>query len=316
MCEEHSPYSQKQRERQGKPHRRMKIELIEKILSESEGTPLREIIPSTMGEPLLYQHFDKIIALCKAYGLKLNLTTNGTFPGRGAIAWAHRIVPVTSDVKISWNGASQKTQEGIMLGIKWEKVLASVREFIGVRDKIAAAGGNCCRVTFQLTFMESNVEELAEIVKLAASLGVDRVKGHHLWTHFQEIEQLSMGRSPEAIARWNQAVAAASSSVELHRKPNGEKILLENIFPLDPQKAEAIASASVCPFLGQEAWVSTEGRFNPCCAPDALRRSLGEFGNLLETSMSEIWQSPTYQHLQKTYQKHPLCASCNMRRPI
>ncbi|MBO1350617.1 MAG: glycosyltransferase [Hormoscilla sp. GUM202] len=315
MCEEHSPYSslQQQRREAGKPRRRMDIDVIRKIMAESAGTPLREIIPSTMGEPLLYQHFEEILDLCQKYGVKLNLTTNGTFPGRGAKAWAEKIVPVTSDVKISWNGASKETQESIMLGTRWERVLENVKEFTAARDRHAESGGNWCRVTFQLTFLETNLEELAEIVKLAASLGVDRVKGHHLWAHFDEIKSLSMRRSAEAIARWNQAVAAAQTAAERYRKPNGERVLLENIFALDPNEPQEIAPDAVCPFLGREAWVSAEGRFNPCCAPDALRRTLGEFGNLNSQGIWQIWQSQAYQQLCSTYQNHSLCQGCNMR---
>jgi MoaA/NifB/PqqE/SkfB family radical SAM enzyme len=317
MCEEHSPYSTLQRERiqAGRPKRRMDIALIRRVLEESQGTPLREIIPSTMGEPLVYRHMDEIIELCTQYGVKLNLTTNGTFPGRGAQAWAERIVPVASDVKISWNGASKETQEAIMLGTRWERVLANVRTFIRVRDAHAAAGGNRCRVTFQLTFLESNVGELAAIVQLAAGLGVDRVKGHHLWAHFEEIKPLSMRRSPDAILRWNEAVQAAYEATEQHRLANGNKVLLENIFPLEQGAELDIAPGAVCPFLGKEAWVSALGRFDPCCAPDALRRTLGEFGNVQEHSLYEIWQSPAYLKFQATYREHPLCQGCNMRRP-
>ena len=317
MCEEHSPFSTLQRERirAGRPKRRMDIALIRRILEEAQGTPLREIIPSTMGEPLVYRHMDEILDLCAQYGVKLNLTTNGTFPGRGAQAWAERIVPIASDVKISWNGASKDTQESIMVGTRWERVLANVRVFISVRDAHAAAGGNRCRVTFQLTFLETNVGELAAIVKLAAELGVDRVKGHHLWAHFDEIKPLSMRRSPEAILKWNEAVQAAYEAAERYRRPDGKKVLLEHIFPLKPGADVDLAPGAVCPFLGKEAWVSALGRFDPCCAPDALRRTLGEFGNVQEQSLYEIWQSPAYRELQDTYRQHPLCQGCTMRRP-
>jgi MoaA/NifB/PqqE/SkfB family radical SAM enzyme len=317
MCEEHSPFSTLQRERiqSGRPKRRMDIALIRRILEEAQGTALREIIPSTMGEPLVYKHMDELLDLCMQYGVKLNLTTNGTFPGRGAQAWAERIVQVASDVKISWNGARKETQEAIMLGTRWERVLANVQTFIRVRDAYAAAGGNRCRVTFQLTFLETNVGELAAIVKLAAGLGVDRVKGHHLWAHFEEIKPLSMRRSPEAILRWNEAVQAAYEAVERYRLPNGKMVLLENIFPLKPGADVDIAPGAACPFLGREAWVSALGRFDPCCAPDAQRRTLGEFGNLQEQSLNEIWRSPAYQELLATYREHPLCQGCTMRRP-
>jgi MoaA/NifB/PqqE/SkfB family radical SAM enzyme len=293
----------------------MDIELIRRVLEESQDTPLREIIPSTMGEPLLYQYMDELIHLCSQYRVKLNLTTNGTFPKRGARAWAERIVPVASDVKISWNGAQKETQEAIMLGSRWEKVLDNVRAFIAVRDAHAATGGSWCRVTFQLTFLETNVGELAEIVRLATELGVDRVKGHHLWAHFDEIKPLSMRRNSESIARWNEAVLAAHRIAEQYRLPNGQKVLLENIFLLQERADVDIAPGAICPFLGKEAWVSAEGRFNPCCAPDALRRTLGEFGNLNDRGLYEIWQGSDYQALLATYQHHPLCQSCNMRRP-
>ena len=317
MCEDHSPYSATQAERRaaGRPKRRMDIALLRKVMAASPGTGLREIIPSTMGEPLVYRHFEEIIDLCAEYGVKLNLTTNGTFPKKGAAAWAERIVPVASDVKISWNGASKKTQERIMLGSRWETVLANVRAFVQVRDDHAASGGNRCRVTFQLTFLETNVHELHTIVKLAAELGVDRVKGHHLWAHFPQIRALSMRRDGAAIARWNRAVDAARKASERHRLPDGRRVLLENIFPLAESATEELAADAVCPFLGREAWVSADGRFNPCCAPDALRRQLGDFGNLNDTSLHAIWNGPAYKHLQRTYMRHRLCQGCNMRNP-
>ena len=317
MCEEHSPHSPLQiaRRTEGRPRRLMPIELIRQVVADAAKGGLREIIPSTMGEPLLYEHFEEIIALCFEHDVQLNLTTNGTFPRLGARAWAERIVPVTSDVKVSWNGATKETQEAIMVGSNWEKVLANVRTFIAVRDAHASAGGNRCRVTFQLTFLETNVDELADIVRLAVELGVDRVKGHHLWAHFGEIEDLSMRRSPEAIRRWNQAVLAARDAAAERTLSNGKHILLENIFTLDEDATEDLAPGGPCPFLGQEAWVNAEGRFDPCCAPDAQRRTLGDFGNLHDQGLMEIWNGETYRNLVATYRNRTLCLGCNMRKP-
>ncbi|WP_280553481.1 glycosyltransferase [Halomonas sp. 25-S5] len=317
MCEEHSPHSplQKRRKQEGRPRRLMPFEMIERVVAEAAPHGLREIIPSTMGEPLLYQHFEGILELCHRFDVKLNLTTNGTFPRLGAWAWAERIVPVSSDVKISWNGATKATHEAIMLGSRWEKVVENVREFIAVRDAHAEAGGNRCRVTFQLTFLEANVEELADMVRLAVDLGVDRVKGHHLWTHFDEIRDQSMRRSTEAIERWNRAVLAAREAAAERALPSGKHILLENIFLLDATATEDLAPGGPCPFLGQEAWVSAQGRFDPCCAPDAQRRTLGEFGNLHEQNLMAIWNGDAYRELVSTYRNRSLCLGCNMRKP-
>ena len=317
MCEDHSPYSATQADRlkAGLPKRRIEIGLIRRILAESKGSPLREIIPSTMGEPLLYRHFDEILDLCAEYGVKLNLTTNGTFPQRGARTWAERIVPVASDVKVSWNGATRKTQEEVMLNSSWETVLENVRTFIAVRDEHALRGGSRCRVTFQLTFMEINYLELPGIVELAAGIGVDRVKGHHLWVHFAQMRQQSMRRDPDAITRWNAAVDAAFVAVERFRLPHGGRVLLENVFKLDADGGGEIAADAECPFLGQEAWVASDGRFNPCCAPDVPRRTLGDFGNVEEVGLYDIWNGPAYRHLRANYMENALCQGCNMRRP-
>lgn len=318
MCEEHSPHSTLQVERRaaGRPRRRMDIGLVRQVLESCKGTRLREVIPSTMGEPLLYEHFDEFVDLCREFGVQMNLTTNGTFPKRGAREWAERLAPICSDVKISINGATAATQEAVMVGTRLEQVLASVREFIGVRDAYAARGGNYCRVTFQTTFLASNVAELPDLVKIAASLGVDRVKGHHLWVHFSQIEGLSMRRSRESIERWNEIVARAYEAASTHPLPNGERVLLENIHPLDPDARDDIAPGGPCPFLGEEAWVSAEGRFSPCCAPDALRRTLGEFGNVTDKPLIEIWRGAEYGHLREHYRDHRLCQTCNMRKPM
>jgi glycosyltransferase involved in cell wall biosynthesis/MoaA/NifB/PqqE/SkfB family radical SAM enzyme len=317
MCEEHSPHSplQIRRKKEGRARRLMPFGMIERVVAEAAPRRLQEIIPSTMGEPLLYEQFEGIIDLCRRYDVKMNLTTNGTFPRLGAEAWAKLIVPVTSDVKISWNGATKKTHESIMVGSQWDKVVDNAREFIAVRDAHAASGGNRCRVTFQLTFLESNVDELADMVRLALDLGVDRVKGHHLWAHFDEIQNQSMRRSPQAIARWNEAVLAAREVAAERCLPNGKHILLENIFLLDPTATEDLAPGGPCPFLGQEAWVSAVGRFDPCCAPDAQRRTLGEFGDLKTQGFMEVWDGDKYRELTATYRNRRLCLGCNMRKP-
>jgi MoaA/NifB/PqqE/SkfB family radical SAM enzyme len=316
MCEEHSEFSTFLKERRdlGLAPRRMSTDLIRKIVEEASKHGLKEIIPSTMGEPLLYSGFEEILGICRQFNVKLNLTTNGTFPRKNAAEWARLIVPVTSDVKISWNGSKAETAQSIMKGINFDKILHNVKDFIRERDAVFLMGGNYCRVTFQLTFLESNVDELPDMIRMASKLGVERIKGHHLWVHFNEMEKESMRRSPDSIMRWNRMVALAEDACEKYRLPSGKKILLENIFPLDPSSDE-ISPDSECPFLGREAWVSAEGVFGPCCAPDALRRTLGNFGSLTEQSLMSIWNGDEYRKLKSNYSSRNLCRTCNMRRP-
>ncbi|MBL8621204.1 MAG: glycosyltransferase [Myxococcales bacterium] len=317
MCEEHSPHSDRQvlRKAAGERPRLMPLEVLRTVVAEAAANGLRELIPSTMGEPLLYEHFDEIVELCRAHRVKLNLTTNGTFPRRGAREWAQRLVPVTSDIKVSWNGASARTHESVMLGVRWEQVLANVRELVAVRDEHERGGGDRCRVTFQMTFLEANIAEVPDVVRLARTLGVDRVKGHHLWAHFDAIREQSMRRSHASIERWNETVLAARAAADEATLPNGRRVLLENFFLLDPAMPADLAPGGACPFLGQEAWVSARGTFGPCCAPDAQRQTLGNFGAVQDGGLMAIWKSDAYRRLVAGYRTRALCVGCNMRRP-
>jgi MoaA/NifB/PqqE/SkfB family radical SAM enzyme len=316
MCEEHSPFSTKQAERVacGHPPRRMDIQVLEQVLEELKDHPPREIIPSTMGEPLLYQHFDRIVELCRQYGTRLNLTTNGTFPRRGVADWAARILPVGSDVKISFNGVRSDTQETIMRNTRFESVLGNIRAFIDARDEYAARGGNYCSVTLQVTFMDRNLPEMPEIVRLAADLNADRVKGHHLWVHFKEMNGQDLRRSQESVERWNEMAAQCHEVAAIHVRRNGHRVKLENFTALSFNPAQSAPPESECPFLGREAWINHGGRFDPCCAPDNLRQTLGAFGTVQEHGFLNIWGSPQYRSLISGYRDRTLCQTCLMRR--
>ena len=318
MCEEHSPFSKYIKEKLKGKHRRMPKEWLEPIFEQAKKIGVTEMIPSTMGEPLIYKHFSSFVDLCYKYGLKMNLTTNGTFPKtteKSVTEWARLIVPKTTDVKISWNGATAKTSGEVMIGIDFEETVLNVKEFIRVRNEYFQNTGYYCRVTFQLTFMQNNMHELADIIKLAAELDVDRVKGHQLWAHFDEIKHLSMKNTPESILQWNEYVKQANEAQNKFRKPNGDKVILENIIILEKNEKEEIPESYECPFLEKELWVSATGKISPCCAPDEQRKSLGDFGNIENTSIEEILESQSYKNLVRNYKKIELCKTCNMRKP-
>jgi len=320
MCEQHSEFSPHQKERKAKGirRRRMDFEVIRKTVADLAVKGTKEIIPTTMGEPLMYKHFPDMVKLCLEHGMKLNLTTNGSFYRRGAEEWAKDIVPVGSDVKISWNGITKETQEAIMKRSDLDTQIENLRTFVKVRNAHSESGGNYCSVTLQLTFMEGNLHEFPNLVKFAIEEDCDRVKGHHLWAHFTEIKDENLRRSPESVRRWNSFAKECREIAATQKRPSGRPFRLENFTDLDESIQGTVDQDTVCPFLGREAWVNHEGRFDPCCAPDQQRQSLGRFGNITdpETQLLDIWNSDQYNNLMKNYKHHPLCKNCNMRKPV
>ena len=305
MCERFSQYA---KNKHGKP-RRMRFEIIETTVDDAFPLGLREIIPSTMGEPLLYQDFDKIIRLCQDRDIKLNLTTNGTWPRKSVEDWAQLLCPVLSDVKISWNGVTPETQEAIMQGSRYERRVQDLYTFIAMKNEIQPTQ---CSVTLQCTFMKRNLAEIPGIVKQAIGLGVDRVKGHHLWVHFPELENEDLRSSMRLRKLWNETVKECWKINEM----TGSKIKLENFTLLPEVDEKRLPDEWVCPFLGKELWINAEGRIDPCCAPDAERKSLGFFGYIESSGdLVKAWSSKKYDLLLESHQSDPLCRKCNMRRP-
>lgn len=319
MCEEHSSWSKFKKEllrKTGVSRRRMPKVVIEKVINETAVLGVKEIIPTTMGDPLVSDSFEYIVRLASEKGMKINITHNGTFPGKSIEDWARIIVPITTDIKISWNGATADTAEKIMKGLNFKKTLEKLKEFIGFRDRWYEQHGHYCRVTFQLTFMRNNMNEIPQIIELASELGVDRIKGHHLWVHFAELEPLSFLQNEDTIKEWNQVVKLAEASVVEANKKNETTILLENFIPLEPNRSKEIPDYYECPFLGNELWISATGKISPCCAPDNERQKLGDFGNIERTSLSKMISSQKYQHFVSNYKNHEICRKCSLRRPM
>ena len=319
MCEDHSSYSETKasRKKSGRLRPMMSKSLLESVLRQAAALGFREVIPSTMGEPLLYPHFESILEFCHEFGLKINLTTNGTFPSpekdKNVEYWAEHIVPIASDVKISWNGATEETHAAVMRGTKLADHISNAKRFILVRDQLEEV--NYCSLTMQLTFMEINLDEIPAMVNLALELGFDRIKGHHLWVHFDQLKEQSLRRNTSAAEQWNLTVQKCQKIIRKHNVTASRPVRLDNFYELDTTCLEDIAPGGACPFLGREIWIDPTGRFNVCCAPNLQRLSLGDFGNLNNDSLLNMFKGKPYQLLTQNYMEHQLCQGCNMRRP-
>ncbi len=198
-----------------------------------------------MGEPLMYRDargrtMIDIIKLCELHGIKLNLTTNGSFHsphlGMSVDQWSRLLMPVLSDVKFSWNGASAAVNERIMKKSNFARQLSNLKQFLAIRKEMSDAAAAAATatvpvpvcdvsVTLQLTFLEENYLEIPKVIELGIDLGVDRIKGHHLWAHVPEMAAQSMRRSNDSIRRWNEVVAQCIAIASSRRLSNGKQVL-------------------------------------------------------------------------------------------
>ena len=152
----------------------MKIETARRAIDRYAGmgplSPdgLREVIPSTMGEPLLYTYFDELLEFCRTRHLPLNLTTNGTFPGKwGTEQGMERLIDACSDIKVSCMAFDSATFDEMMPGFSFERWRDNVCRLVGF-DRGS--------VTLQVTVHKKLVAKVPEILAWAESIGIARIK--------------------------------------------------------------------------------------------------------------------------------------------
>ena len=194
---------------------------IEKYAAERDASGkrlLREVIPSTMGEPLLYSHFDELLELCRTLEIPLNLTTNGTFPGKwGSGAGIATLLHACSDIKVSYLASEQfdgwkanvekMVRERDRLRKSAEADSAGDNAYCAKVDsagivKLGAEESRVATVSLQVTLHRKNLKNVPELVKWASAIGVDRIK-------------------------WNKVVVLSTAPQELREKYEIDDLQLE-----------------------------------------------------------------------------------------
>ncbi|MCQ2062534.1 MAG: radical SAM protein [Fibrobacter sp.] len=142
---------------------------------------LREVIPSTMGEPLLYSKFAELLDYCSAAHIPMNLTTNGTFPGVwGSDCGTQKLVRGCSDIKVSCMGFSEDVVHEMMPGISFDKWKENVLRLLEVAGRVSDCA-DCTKnvaaaISLQVTLHKKMLSQAREILAWAESVGIDRIK--------------------------------------------------------------------------------------------------------------------------------------------
>lgn len=243
--------------------------VLERVVAELFPT-LIELHPTNLGEPFLWRHFERLCLEMQRYGVLLDLTTNGTLLDARRRGW---ILPIARDVKISFDGATPTTFERLRRGARFAKVCENVRQLCD-----ATAPGT---VALQMTLMRSNVHELPALVRLAAELGVRRVKAYHLFSFDPALDAESIVGEP---ALWPPVLEAALAE--------GERLGV-SLQCAEPEGAVDDVVASTCHLPWHESWVDLDGAVLLCHSHGG-----DVAGNVLHAPFRETWNGPLYQRVR------------------
>ena len=226
---------------------------------------LREVIPSTMGEPLLYSKFDELLQICQVNSLKLNLTTNGTFPGKWRDEFGMRkLLAACSDIKVS----SLSFEMGGISNSQWRE---NVKRLLDCRDRMKVDGNAClATVSLQVTLHGENAPDESTALKWAKDI--------LLFAENNDIHRI----------KWNPVVILDGASAELRSRYSVNKDVLDKL-RLELQTGELRSSkvknegslffdrpVGLCPVGGKcvacpfedEVWVWPDGHEDHCPNPE------------------------------------------------
>jgi len=247
---------------------------------------------SGWGEPLLHPRLWDMARALRGQGLKVSLTTNGL----GLTEEVQmRVLEHLDMVAISLDGARAETYERVRPGADFHRL---VQQVAALCSRKRSLGLKRPEVVLLFLKMRPNLAELPEFLRLAVSLGVDRVNAPNLdFIPAPEMEPLSLcspgSPDPEIEALQREAEAEAEAL----------KMPFRNL-SLSPHFDLRVCDANPL----RNAFVTVSGEVAPCVylglpvAGSFTRRYFGKshqtsnysYGNVRDYALVRLLQQPAY----------------------
>lgn len=204
---------------------------------------------------------------------------------------------VTS-LSVSLDGATEVTNDSLRKGGRLRTILANLRRAVELRHETGAD----LRIGVSTVVTAGNVGELAALGRIAADLGIDWLKVEEIFPCTPAARHAMIhGRDPRVEAAMNElrrALARTGIVIVDHRDPPGGCACEAAEDPLlaEFRRADDFANRvefHPCRMEWEQACVDPDGTVHPV---DYGRPALG---NLLATSLAELWNGPEIAALRR-----------------
>ena len=277
----------------------------DKELSELALSRLEEVLPFartlfiTGGEPLMYQHLERMLRAGSKAGCNLWMVSNGsllTESKREMILDAG-----LSQIKISLDAATPKTYQKIRGG-NFIKVLGNIGKLSELKLK---RGAHLPSIQLGFVAMRSNIAELGKLAVIAGNLGVDSIYVSTCTIHHEHMlgESLYFAQEYADHHMLKAIEMARAAGVHLERPPLFSELAGEAARPVHQDR-----TAAMCREPWKTIFVRYDGDVNLCCGGG------GSCGNLNESTFFEVWNHPARvvaREKVNTLDPLPACKACH-----
>jgi len=278
------------------PSSLMSFERFKKIIGQFQPHRTRHIIIPGRGEALLNPDLIEMLKYAKKSGFKTELFTNATLIDKHNV---EDLVTSLDSVHFSVDGCQKETYEAIRKGADFYNVLDNISLFSNIARNLSS------RVDTWINFvaMSGNYREVVDLVSLAHKLRLKNVRISIVKKNFAVEAMPSYDKKMNGLLLKDNQISYLLEEARQLSKKYGIKFWLEPSTPI----------ASTCTFPWWGCFISRDGFVTPCCrCPDP---SFINFGNLLETPFSEIWNNTKYKEFRRKLMSAnvpDICKKCGL----
>jgi MoaA/NifB/PqqE/SkfB family radical SAM enzyme len=292
---------------------------LDEFIAVAEQFPqMQRALLHGIGEPLLNRELPQIIRYLKGREVEVIINSNGTLLSPSL--QENLIHNGLDEYRCSIDGATDETYARIRGADLLPKLIEGLGGLAKTKDRLGSATP---RISIWCVATRENLQELPELLRLAARLGVPEVYLQRLvYFAHDPVAQYGMARDDLAIFGKDgddqeqviEECMLLSRELGVDFRASGARDPLNSLAAARPAD---FAPWQACMRPWTTAYVTANGNCLPCCISPFATNDYESLllGNLFERPFVEIWNDPLYQEFRTqllSNQPNKACASCGV----
>lgn len=274
----------------------MTLETFQRIMPLVKTSKL--VFLSKCGEPLLSPHIMDMIRMCRPFDCKIAMASNGSLMDESA---CEQLVDRGLDwIELSIDGIESFAR---IRGFELDVFIKNVKTLNEVKRKKKRRNP---AVTFTFVAMKDNLSELPAVIRLAASLEVERIFVHPARIYHYSLKGQSIYHDPDNAKRLLNASKEEAARV-------GVNLVVRQVSFMKDE-GDLISPECYCLAPFDRIFVDRKGYLNEICCG---QRRLGEYFdrfNVNHAPIEGIWNCEEYRKIRLEFLEKdpaPICKNCN-----
>lgn len=290
------------------PHAHMSVATFKRILESLDELPMLErVIFTSFGEPLVNRNLMAMIEEIRKRDLAVTLGSNGVLLTEKVVRDLIRLG--VDQLVVSIDGGKPETYEDVR-GTQLSLILDNVKRFNQIKNELGLVKPS---LGIEFVAMQSNQDELQDLLELASELNASRLVVSHVLPYTKEMDSEKLygygPREPLKTGSWpiKSDVWVRWGFVELPRMFWGAE-----------RRCKFVQEKSIV--------VGWDGSVSPCYAfshayqyyaVDGVEKNVERFvlGNVNDESLAEIWMNEEFTRFRSDVRAFhfPSCPDCDLR---